>query len=98
MAWVLVQVRICDQACCRENPRFPINDNDWSDCQYRDGTGDRGCALMRGDALVPDEESKIFEGKTAEEVYQDTCVNWPQENSLRRLGETGACCWKWVDK
>lgn len=54
---------------------------------------------MRGDQLVPNEESKIFEGKTADEVYQDTCVNWPQNTPEkdRHATKTGGCCWQWVD-
>ena len=94
----LERVRPCDQACCREGPRFPTDDKR-TDCTYRDGVGDRGCALMRGDQLVPAEESKIFEGRTADEVYQETCVNWPQNTPEkdRHATKTGGCCWQWVD-
>lgn len=97
MVWRLVKTKDCNQACCRERPLVPNEDG--SNCIYNDGIGDRGCALMRGDALVPDEESKIFEGQTTDKVYQDTCVNWPQNTpeKARHATKTGGCCWQWVD-
>ncbi len=86
----LAQVRECDGQCCKEGPRFPNEDR--SGCIYRN---DGGCRLMRGEA-VPDEASQIFPGRTAADVFQETCVEWPH-NSEPRLGKTGGCCWQWIE-
>lgn len=101
----LIQIRICDGKCCKEGPRFPNFDN--SDCIYRTiasgkddfRSGSSGCKLMSGEEIVPDEPSKIFIEQTAEKVFKDTCVDWPQNTpeNKQRIGKTGGCCWQWVD-
>ena len=94
----LVQVRDCDGECCRESPRFPNADH--SDCIYHDksaGKEQGGCALMRGDAPIPSEGSVPLGDLTTEEVYQKTCVEWPQQNSEAKVGDTGGCCLQWID-
>lgn len=94
----LKQVRSCDGACCRESPRFPNADH--SDCIYHDTRGGKetaGCILMRGDAEIPKEGGVALKGKTTEQVYQETCVAWPQKNSVADTGDTGRCCFQWVD-
>ena len=87
----LVKVRECDGQCCKEGPRFPNADH--TDCIYHDGKDERGCALMRGEASVPDEPSVIFPNRTALEVYKETCRDWPHNRPGRG---TGGCCWQWV--
>lgn len=85
----LRRVRPCDGQCCKESPRFPNVDK--TDCVYHDN----GCALMRGEAEVPDGESYILPGRTAREVYEETCMNWPHNLPDR---PTGGCCWQWQPK
>ena len=87
----LVRIRKCDGACCRESPRFPNADK--SDCRYHD---EEGCQLMRG-TPVPNEMSVIFPDRTAADVFEETCVNWPHNTETPRLGKTGNCCWQWID-
>lgn len=99
MSLILRQIRTCDGACCRESPRFPNVDH--SDCVYHDtanGKENAGCMLMRGDTEVPSDGGVSFEGKTTEQVYQETCVEWPQKNSVQKVGDTGGCCWQWVEE
>lgn len=94
----LVIVRECDGACCRESPRFPNADH--SDCIYHDTSGGKlnaGCMLMRGAAPIPSEGSVPLRDLTAGQVYQQTCVEWPQKNSVPEAGDTGSCCWQWVE-
>lgn len=94
----LVQVRECDGACCRESPRFPNAAH--SDCIYHDTSGGKenaGCMLMRGDAPTPKEGGIAWDGKTTQQMYQATCVDWPQQNSLPIPGDTGNCCWQLID-
>lgn len=98
MALVLQQIRVCDGACCRESPRFPNADH--SDCIYHDTSGGKenaGCMLMRGAAPVPTEGGVPLGNLTTEQVYQETCVKWPQENSEPEVGDTGGCCWQLVE-
>lgn len=93
MASQLVQVRSCDGQCCRESPRFPTEDG--SDCIYH---VDNGCDVMRGVATIPNTQSLIFPEKTAQQVYEDTCLNWPQNTPLSAgYTGTGGCCWQWID-
>ncbi len=94
----LVQVRRCDGECCRESPRFPNADH--TDCIYHDTAGGKenlGCMLMRGDATIGRVDSVRLANKTAQQVYQDTCIDWPQKNSVPDRGDTGGCCWQWVE-
>ncbi len=91
----LAQVRPCDGACCKESPRWPNEDG--SDCIYHGGSGDltTRCSIQKGDSLVPEEESPAWPGKLASEVYQETCVDWPQNSPKGR--STAGCCWQWVE-
>ncbi len=104
----LIQVRDCDGQCCREGPRFPNKDG--SDCIYRTaGSGkddtrlaQSGCKLMSGEEPVPDGPSVIFVKQTVAKVFQDTCVDWPQNTQpMKRtdgtIGSTAGCCWQWRD-
>ena len=90
----LVQVRECDGKCCEEKPRWPNADH--SHCIYWSLTQAEidGCALMRGEAEVPD-ESPIWPERSGTEVYQETCVEWP--HNTREGRDTGGCCWQWID-
>lgn len=90
----LARVRECDAACCRESPRFPNADG--SDCIYN---VDASCELMSGKATMPDRRSVIFTDRSAREVFQETCVDWPQNTPVdkRRIDKTGGCCWQWVE-
>ena len=45
------------------------------------------------DVPMPNEMSVIFPDRSAKEVFEETCLNWPH-NSHR---DTGDCCWQWVD-
>lgn len=91
----LVQTRSCDGACCKESPRWPNEKG--SDCIYHDGSGKltTRCSLQRGDISVPTKESPAWPGRSAEDVYQETCVNWPQNSKIDR--PTGGCCWQRVE-
>lgn len=101
----LVQVRECDGACCVESPRFPNADH--SDCIYHNpvtiGPENAGCKLMVDPSIDPDEskrmDDRMFDGITAEELFQSTCVEWPQSTPLKdqSIGKTGGCCWQWVE-
>lgn len=98
MALQLVQVRACDGKCCRESPRFPNVDH--SDCIYHDtlnGKENAGCMLMRSAAPIPINGGVPLGDLTTEEVYQETCVAWPQKNSIPEPRDTGGCCWQWID-
>ena len=53
--------------------------------------------IMAGEAEIPTEGGVEFKGLSTEEVYQETCVLWPQKNSLAVVGDTGGCCWQLVD-
>ncbi len=87
----LVQVRDCDGACCRESPRFPNHDR--SDCLYH-GTG--GCMLRRDPSLIPDGDCPAYPRYTAADAVVVHCRGWPQ-NSTPKPGETGGCCFQWVE-
>ena len=87
----LVQVRECDAQCCRESPRFPNRDH--SDCIYHD---EQGCALQRDISLIPDIQCPALPEMTAFDAVVLTCMGWPQ-NSKPVVGETGGCCWQWVE-
>lgn len=94
----LVQVRSCDGECCRESPRFPNADH--SDCIYHDTSRGKlafGCSIMRGDEPCPTSGGVPFGNRITEQVYQATCVDWPQKNSVQQLGDTGGCCLQWVE-
>lgn len=98
MTLTLRQVRECDGACCEQAPRFPNADH--SDCIYHDaqnGKDGGGCVLMRDPNLIPDGDCAVIPGVSAADAFEQTCVKWPQENSVRELGDTGACCWQYVD-
>ena len=97
----LVRVRECDGKCCEESPRFPNAEG--THCIYYNPAVAAevgvqafigGCTIMRGEASVPAGESPINPGRAAAEIYQQTCVDWP-ENMLGR--NTGGCCLQWVD-
>ncbi len=100
----LVQVRTCDGECCMESPRFPTPDH--KDCIYHNpgmlGKENAGCQLMADPAMEPDEskkmDDKLFENMTAEDLFQLTCVEWPQNTPLKdqSIGKTGGCCMQWV--
>ena len=93
----LAQVRDCDGACCIESPRFPNKDH--SDCIFHVpviGKESSGCMLMTGEAKVPLRGGINYNNLTPQELFQETCVNWPQ-NSTPRLGETDDCCLQWVE-
>ena len=90
----LIQVRKCDGQCCRESPRFPNADH--SDCIYHDGKDKtKGCALQRDPSLIPKGKCPVID-MTAVQALQETCINWPQ-NSDRNIGETGGCCFQWIE-
>lgn len=101
MALILVKVRRCDGSCCRESPRFPNRNGD--DCIYHitsDGKESSGCQLMTGEKTLARDGTKSipFPDRDEYAVYIDTCVDWPQKNSFRELGDTGDCCWQWVEE
>lgn len=52
--------------------------------------------LMRGAAPIPTEGGVPLADKTTEEVYQETCVDWPQ-NIDKINSDTGRCCWQLVE-
>lgn len=87
----LVQVRDCDGACCRESPRFPNHDR--SDCLYH---GTSGCMLRRDPSLIPDGACPAYPRYTAADAVVVHCRGWPQ-NSTPKPGETGGCCFQWVE-
>ncbi len=88
----LVQVRECDGMCCKESPRFPVQNGNGLTCRFYK----HGCELMRG-VPVPDEPSAIFPHRSAKEVFNDTCIGWPQNMPLSKsYTGTGGCCWQWV--
>lgn len=94
----LIQVRPCDGVCCVESPRFPNSDH--TDCIYHDaenGKDGGGCALMRDPSLIPEGDCPVIPGVSAAEAFEQTCVKWPQENSVPEIGDTGGCCLQWVD-
>ncbi|MDX1489092.1 MAG: hypothetical protein R3268_12865 [Acidiferrobacterales bacterium] len=86
----LVQVRECDGQCCRESPRWPVEGGDR--CLFLDTDGK--CSIKKGDYPVPIIESPTWPGRDPAEVFQETCVNWPQNSPEGR--DTGGCCWQWV--
>ena len=102
MALVLKKVRRCDGSCCKQAPRWPNERGD--DCIYHinpDGKESSGCQLMTGiKSLIEDgvTTSVAYPDRTALVVFKDTCVDWPQKNSLREIGDTGDCCWQWVEE
>lgn len=97
MTMTFVRVRKCDGECCRESPRFPNAEH--SDCIYHDRTGKEagGCRLMRGADPIPTEGGVPLGELTTEQVFQETCVKWPQQNSAPEAGSTGGCCLQWID-
>lgn len=104
MALVLQQIRRCDGQCCKESPRFPNPAG--TDCIHHlnpKGKESSGCALMVDSSQVPVEGFKSrlirWEDRDARDVFQETCINWPQNIPLRvqRLTKTGGCCWQFVD-
>ena len=42
--------------------------------------------------------SVAFSKKDGQIVFQQTCVDWPQKNSTPKIGDTGDCCWQWVEE
>ena len=91
----LVKVRECDGACCRESPRFPNADH--SDCIYHDGVDKtKGCALQRDPSLMPTGDCPVWPGRSAKEVVQETCIDWP-ESTVNRPDSLSECCWQWVE-
>jgi hypothetical protein len=85
----LVQVRECDGKCCEEKPRWPTVDGS---CQYlKDGK----CLIKTGAQPIPSKESPTGPGRDPKAVFQETCVDWPQNSPEGR--DTGGCCWQWVD-
>ena len=89
----LVQVRKCDAACCKESPRFPDRRYKIPRCKY---LKDNLCQIQSGERPIPKGESPIWPGRSSKDVFEDTCLNWP-ESSDPKLGETEGCCWQWVD-
>ena len=89
MSLVLQQVRECDGECCRESPRFPV---EGKSCEFLE---DGKCRIKAGKAKVPKGESPVWPGRSASDVYQETCVDWPQNS--REGHDTGGCCWQWVE-
>jgi hypothetical protein len=85
----LVQVRECDGACCAEKPRFPNADR--THCRFWAGQ----CQLMADPSQIPGGESEVWPGRSAAEVFQETCVDWPQNSDPR--DDLMGCCWRWVD-
>lgn len=101
MALVLKKLRACDGSCCRQSPRFPNAEG--TDCIYHKvdkGKEASGCQLMTGAKTISDDGTKslIAPTKDAYQFYIDTCVDWPQKNSTRRISDTGDCCWQWVEE
>ncbi len=101
MALVLKQVRRCDGSCCRQSPRFPNARGD--DCIYHinpDGKDSSGCQLMTGEKSLARDGTRSIPFPTRDEyqVYVETCVEWPQKNSIKELGNTGNCCYQYVEE
>lgn len=98
MALVLKQVRRCDGACCKESPRFPNERG--NDCIFhksRVGKESSGCMLMTGEMTLSNERVVAYVGRDAQSVFEETCEAWPQRNSTVEVGDTGGCCWQYVD-
>lgn len=98
MTLKLVQVRECDGKCCEESPRFPNRDH--SDCVFHDmskGKETAGCILMTGEKTITNEVVINYQNRDAQSVFEETCVKWPQQNSVPDIGDTGGCCWQWVE-
>lgn len=95
----LVQVRPCDGKCCEEKPRWPNAESThciyWEAPEVSTQAVIGGCKIMRGETAVPTSESPAWPGRSGAEVYQETCVNWPQ--NVREGRDTGGCCLQWVD-
>ena len=89
---VLVRQRACDGSCCKQSPRFPTPDG--KDCIYHNNSG---CALMHDQSLCPEGKNKIFPKETNLKVFYDTCINWPQNIEKPRIGQTGDCCWQYIE-
>ena len=88
MALVLVQVRACDGECCREKPRWPKRGT----CEFlKNGK----CQIMEGRKSVPVSDSPAWPGRDSNEVYQETCVDFPQNTHEGR--DLMGCCWQWID-
>jgi hypothetical protein len=86
----LVQIRECDGQCCKESPRWPTVDG--LSCQYlKDGK----CLIKTGEQPIPTKASPTWPNKSSHEVFQETCVDWPQNSPEGR--DTGGCCWQWVE-
>jgi hypothetical protein len=93
MALVLQQVRPCDGECCKESPRFPVDESkkgrERGGCIYFDDTkdvsvsgGGRFCKLMDDPDLQKDlgknPDSKHVDRMSELEWFNQTCVGWPQ--------------------
>lgn len=92
----LVQVRPCDGKCCEESPRFPDRRyKKKKKCRYFKLEGPHHCQIQSGKRKCPSGESPVWPGRSAKEVFQETCVEWPH-NSPEGRG-TGGCCWQWID-
>lgn len=55
---------------------------------------------MTGEKTLKDDGTKSIVSPTrdAYQVYIDTCVDWPHKNSIKEIGNTGDCCWQWVEE
>ena len=55
---------------------------------------------MTGEKTILDDGTKsvVSPLRDAYTVYIDTCVDWPQKNSIPRIGDTGDCCWQYVEE
>ena len=99
MSLVLQQVRRCDGACCKESPRFPNERG--NDCIFHTsgkGKESSGCMLMTGERTIGNRKAVDFERRNAKRVYEEKCVAWPQKNSVGEVGDTGGCCFQWVEQ
>jgi hypothetical protein len=50
---------------------------------------------MRNGSPIPAEGCIEIPNKTPQEIFKDTCVNWPGNSRPGR--STGGCCYQWVD-
>jgi hypothetical protein len=75
---------------CLANTRWPTVDG--LSCQYlKDGK----CLIKTGEQPIPTKASPTWPNKSSHEVFQETCVDWPQNSPEGR--DTGGCCWQWVE-
>jgi len=95
MTLKLIKVRECDGVCCKESPRFPNKDK--TDCIYHDQNGPKGCAIQRGDAVIPDGPSPINPALTGQEAFEQTCLPWPHDQKKGSNRHLIGCCWQWVE-